>query len=175
MGVSREVFYKVGGFSGMQVAEDIDLSMRLHEAGYKTALIPDAYVFHKRKSNFKKFYKQLFMHGKGRIDLFLRHKQALKLVHLFPTFFAIYLVCSLLSLFINLHLFLLMIIPGLTYLTALLIHASIQNNNIYIGILSMCASFIMLWSYGTGLLNNFIKRIIFKTGKDSEKSIILKN
>jgi len=175
MGVSREAFYKVGGFSGMQVAEDIDLSMRLHKAGYKTELIPDAYVFHKRKSNFKKFYKQLFMHGKGRIDLFIRHRDALKLVHLFPTFFVIYLICSLLMMLLNFQLFLLMIIPVLTYLAALLIHASIQNNSMYIGILSMFTSFIMLWSYGTGLLNNFIKRIIFKKGKDSEKSIVLKN
>ena len=175
MGVSRESFFAIGGFSGMQVAEDIDLSMRLHKAGFTTALIPDAFVYHKRKTNFKKFHKQLLMHGKGRIDLYLRHKDALKLVHLFPTFFDIYLVITFLTIFIKPEIFICFFSLIVFYFLLLLFHATWLNKKISIGLLSTIASFIMLWAYGNGLFINFIKRIIFKKGSDSKKSVILKN
>ena len=78
MGIRRNAFFQVGGYSGMQVAEDIDLSMRIQKAGYETALIHEAFVYHRRKANFKLFFKQLYFHGKGRIDLHLKHGDALK-------------------------------------------------------------------------------------------------
>jgi cellulose synthase/poly-beta-1,6-N-acetylglucosamine synthase-like glycosyltransferase len=107
MGVRREAFFNIGGYSGMQVAEDIDLSMRLLKAGYTTALIPEAFVYHRRKANFYKFYKQLFFHGKGRIDLHLKHGDALKFVHLLPSFFVLYLIAGILTVFFSRFLFLL--------------------------------------------------------------------
>ncbi len=175
MGIKRDVFFHVGGFSGMQVAEDIDLSMRLHKAGYSTTLISEAFVYHKRKTNFRKFYKQLFMHGKGRIDLYVRHRDALKVVHLIPTFFVIGLIGTFLFFFVNAWLFQVAISLLSMYFICILLHAVYFYQNIFTGILSVYASFIMLWAYGCGLMINFIRRIIFKKGSDSQKSVILKN
>jgi len=89
MGIQRDAFFKVGGYSGMQVAEDIDLSMRLIKAGYKTALISGAFVYHRRKASIPIFWKQLYFHGKGRIDLHIKHGNALKPVHMLPSLFVL--------------------------------------------------------------------------------------
>ena len=43
MGVRREVYQKLGGFSKMRFGEDIDFSYRIVEAGYKTRLFPTAW------------------------------------------------------------------------------------------------------------------------------------
>ena len=48
MGFSKEVYDRVGGFADM-FGEDIDLSLRIRDAGFTTALFRDAYVYHKSK------------------------------------------------------------------------------------------------------------------------------
>lgn len=175
MGINKEVFFKVGGFSGMQVAEDIDLSMRLHKAGYSTALIPDAYVYHKRKSNFKKFYKQLFMHGKGRVDLYMKHSDAIKPVHLLPTAFVFFLAFMPLYFAICVYLgYTAVIVLGL-YLLAVLVDASTQNKSLTIGLQSTWASLILLAAYGLGLAYNVVKRILLNDRKETIKAAELKN
>jgi cellulose synthase/poly-beta-1,6-N-acetylglucosamine synthase-like glycosyltransferase len=35
MGVNKEIFLKIGGFSEMRIGEDPDLSMTIWEKGYK--------------------------------------------------------------------------------------------------------------------------------------------
>ena len=82
---AESVFNALGGFSGLKVSEDIDLSIRLFKNGYRIGLIEEAYVYHKRRSTFYKFFRQVFSFGSGRIDLQLRHGNALKLVHLLPS------------------------------------------------------------------------------------------
>lgn len=174
MGISREVFRVTGGFSTMQVAEDIELSARIDKAGFKKALIPDAFVYHKRKSNFKKFWKQLKMHGKGRIDLYMRHKEELKPVHFLPTMFVLALFLSLLIALACWSWGKFLLLFWGAYVLALLIDSSIQNKSFYIGILSTWASLIMLTSYGIGLLQNMWKRLILKQNKEIDKDLILK-
>lgn len=174
MGIKRDVFFSIGGFSGMQVAEDIDISMRLLKAGYSTALIPEAFVYHRRKSTLRKFFKQLFMHGKGRIDLYIRHRDALKLVHCLPSLFVLYLIIGTLLSFFNTLWAAFFAGTLFIYAVSLFIDATVQNKSAYVGFLSMVASFEMLIAYGLGLMKNFIARIILKSNKDSIKDTILK-
>ena len=174
MGISKIVFNKVGGFSGMQVAEDIDISMRLHKSGFKTALIADAFVYHKRKSNFRKFYKQLFMHGKGRIDLHIRHGNALRLIHLIPTFFVFFIVFGVFTILLSKIIFLIYISFLLLFTLLLLFDGTIKNKSCLIGILCVFASYLQLIAYGLGIAYNIIVRMIFGNKKESEKSVILK-
>ena len=47
MGIRRDVYERLGGFSGMRYGEDIDFSIRIMEAGYRTRLFPSAWVYHK--------------------------------------------------------------------------------------------------------------------------------
>jgi cellulose synthase/poly-beta-1,6-N-acetylglucosamine synthase-like glycosyltransferase len=174
MGVRREAFFKVGEYRGMQVGEDIDLSMRLQKAGYQTALIDDAFVYHRRKATLYKFYKQLYFHGKGRIDLHLKHSDALKLVHLLPGFFVIYLITGLAMAAFSKSLFILFLISVAIYIFAVFTEASIGNRNLWVGILSIITTFEMLIAYGFGLWRNIILRIALRKGGDSKKELLLK-
>jgi cellulose synthase/poly-beta-1,6-N-acetylglucosamine synthase-like glycosyltransferase len=174
MGMHRDAFFKVGGYSGMQVAEDIDLSMRLIKAGYKTALIPEAFVYHRRKASIKIFWKQLYFHGKGRIDLHLKHGDALKPVHLLPSFFVLDVITALiLGIFWQVFWYLLALGLGV-YALAALIDSTIQNRSIWVGILSVITSFELLFAYGLGVWRNIFVRMVFKKGTDSKKSVELK-
>lgn len=174
MGVRREAFFKVGGYKGMQVGEDIDLSMRLQKAGYETTLIDNAFVYHRRRATLYKFYKQLYFHGKGRIDLHLRHGDALKLVHLLPGFFIIYLIAGFAIGVFSSLLFMLFLYTILLYALAIFIDAGIRNKSIWVALLSIVTSFEMLIAYGIGLWRNIILRMILRKGSDSKKELILK-
>ena len=89
MGIRREVYQKLGGFSKMRFGEDIDFSYRIVEAGYRTQLIPKAWVWHKRRTDFRKFFRQVYNSGIARINLEKRHPGTLKLVHLLPMVFIV--------------------------------------------------------------------------------------
>ena len=89
MGIRREVYHELGGFSKMRFGEDIDFSYRIVEAGYQTALLPDAWVWHKRRTDFRKFFRQVFNSGIARINLTKRHPGTLKYVHVLPAIFTV--------------------------------------------------------------------------------------
>lgn len=174
MGISREAFFKVGGYSGMQVAEDIDLSMRLLKAGYTTALIPEAFVYHRRKSSVYKFYKQLYFHGKGRIDLHVKHGDALKPVHLLPSFFVLYLLAGIiLSVFFPLIRYLFLGSLAL-YVLAVFVDSTARNRSLSVGFVSVLTALELLIAYGLGVWRNLFVRLVFKRGGDSKKELVLK-
>lgn len=174
MGIKRDVFFKVGGYSGMQVAEDIDLSMRIQKAGHQTALIHEAFVFHRRKATFYKFFKQLYFHGKGRIDLHLKHGDALKIVHMLPSFFVLYLLVGIVSIFFSKLLYILFIGTFILYILAVFIDSFIQNKSAKVGVLSIFTALELLIAYGIGVWRNIFVRMILKKGTDSKKELILK-
>ena len=98
MGVRREVYQALGGFSKMRFGEDIDFSIRIFKGGYKCRLFPGAWVYHKRRTDLKKFFKQVHNSGIARINLYKKYPESLKLVHLLPAAFtlgvALSVVCS---------------------------------------------------------------------------------
>ena len=174
MGIHRDAFFKVGGYSGMQVAEDIDLSMRLIKAGYKTALISEAFVYHRRKASVKIFWKQLYFHGKGRIDLHLKHGDALKLVHMLPSLLVLdVLIAAGLGFIWPVFWYILAGGVGL-YAFIAFIDSTIQNRSLGAGFLSIITSFELLFAYGLGVWRNIIVRMVIKKGADSKKSVELK-
>ena len=174
MGISKEAFIKIGGFSGLKVAEDIDVSMRFQNAGYKAALITNAYVYHKRKANFLKFSVQLSLHGKARIDLFKRHRNSLKPLYFLPSLFVLYLLTGISTVLYCNYCFTFFLISIVTYIVLLFIDASIRNKNLIVGLLGTYASILMLIAYGTGFIRNFIKRVIFKSKKESIRPLTIK-
>jgi glycosyltransferase involved in cell wall biosynthesis len=162
MGVSREVWEKVGGFILTRLGEDIEYSIRIHENGFKIGLIPAAKVYHKRRTSFAQFYKQLHFFGRARINIYKHFPAELKLVHFFPALFTLGLGFTLLC-----NVF----YPPLAYLCNFLIllffvliffHAWQVNKSIKIAFLSVVASFIQLTAYGLGFIQDFFKRIIVK-------------
>jgi glycosyltransferase involved in cell wall biosynthesis len=174
MGIRKDVFLALGGFSGLKVSEDIDLSMRLYQHGYRVGLLEQIYVFHKRRSTFYKFFRQVFSFGSGRIDLQLRHRNALKVVHVLPSLFVIYNVFGLLVGLFSAEVLLIWLASVMLYALAILVDATLQNHSIRVGLISVYASFIMLTGYGLGMLKAFISRIILKSDQESQKPEITK-
>lgn len=161
MGFSKAVFESTGGFAEMRFGEDIDMSIRLMKAGFSTVLIPEAYVYHKRRSTWRQFYKQVHNSGIARINLYKRHPESLKLLHFFPAAFTLFVLMAFVSLLITL---LPLALLGL-YLTLIFIDASIRNGSLVVGFKAILASFIQLFSYGLGFLKAFYRRLILGKGE----------
>ncbi|WP_321519897.1 glycosyltransferase [uncultured Bacteroides sp.] len=158
MGVKRDVYMKLEGFSKMRFGEDIDFSIRIFKSNYICRLFPDAWVYHKRRTDLRKFFKQVHNSGIARINLFKKYPESLKLVHLLPAVFT----AGLLFLLIVSCLTLLGIIPILFYALIILIDASLQTRKFKIGLISVVASFIQLTGYGSGFILAWWKRVVLK-------------
>lgn len=166
MGIRREVYQELGGFTKMRFGEDIDFSYRIVEAGYKTALIPEAWVWHKRRTDFRKFFRQVYNSGIARINLEKRHPGTLKLVHLLPTVFTLgvigLLLCTAILLFWASCLSLLALSPIVLYCLIICTDSSILNKSLWVGLLSIPAAFVQLMGYGLGFIESWWKRCILK-------------
>ena len=176
MGIRRDVYLQLGGFSKMRFGEDIDFSYRIVEAGYQPRLFPSAWVWHKRRTDFRKFFRQVYNSGIARINLEKRHPGTLKLVHLLPMVFTIgvialvlisafgrammhydapnwqswYWVCALPWL------------PILFYSLVIFLDSSIRNKSLKVGLLSVPAAFVQLMGYGFGFIESWWKRCVRK-------------
>ncbi|MDD2279366.1 MAG: glycosyltransferase [Bacteroidales bacterium] len=161
MGISKEVFEKTGGFSKMRFGEDIDFSLRILEAGFTTRLFSKAFVFHKRRTNFRQFYKQVFNSGIARINLYLLHPKSLKIVHLLPSVFAVGMTMVVIA---ALFLPLLILIP-LLYCFLVFFHSLVANKSIGVAALSIAAAWIQLFGYGLGFIKAIWLRLILNKGE----------
>lgn len=159
MGISKEAFLASGGFGNIHPGEDPDLSIRLWKMGYGTMLFADAYVYHKRRINWKKFYIQVNKFGKARPILDLWHPEHMKITFVFPALFIIGLAISLIVLLINVRLLLYLYI---LYFVLVFVFSAVQSKNIKIGGLSVIAAFIQFYGYGTGYLISFAKIHVLK-------------
>jgi cellulose synthase/poly-beta-1,6-N-acetylglucosamine synthase-like glycosyltransferase len=161
MGIRREVFKAVGGYSDFRCGEDIELSIRIIKAGYSTGLLPEAYVYHKRRTNFAKFYKQVFRFGAARINLYVRHKEELKLTHFFPSIFTLYWVSLPIQFLIYIPLGIISTIFLGIYKMLIFIDSTRQSHSVRVGYLSVLAAFVQLTGYGFGFFRNAIVVFIF--------------
>jgi len=158
MGVKRDVYMNLEGFSKMRFGEDIDFSIRIFKNNYKCRLFPDAWVYHKRRTDLKKFFKQVHNSGIARINLFKKYPESLKLVHLLPAAFTVGLLFLLAVSCLSLW----GLIPILFYALIILLDSSFQNKSIKIGAISIIASFIQLTGYGSGFIRAWWKRVVLK-------------
>lgn len=156
MGFSKTVFEKTNGFSKMRFGEDVDMSLRIIENGFSTTLIKDAAVYHKRRVDYKKFFKQVFNSGIARINLYKRHPQSLKLVHFLPAGFTIGLSFLLILSVFRIY----FLLPIGIFIVLIFLDSFRLNKNLYVALLSVISSFIQLIAYGLGFIKSFFKRII---------------
>lgn len=152
MGISREVFQKTGGYKITRMGEDIEFSIRINRAGFTSVLIEDAYVYHKRRTNFVQFFRQLHFFGRARINIKRFYPDELKLFHFFPAVFLAGL-CASLTLFLVSSGLLLFIY--FLYACLLFTHALLQEKNVHVAFLAVAAGFIQLTAYGTGFVREF--------------------
>ncbi|MBO4721047.1 MAG: glycosyltransferase [Prevotella sp.] len=174
MGIRRDVYHQLGGFSKMRFGEDIDFSYRIVEAGHKTRLFPEAWVWHKRRTDFRKFFRQVYNSGIARINLTKRHPGTLKLVHLLPTVFTVGVIGLILISavgralmhYVDRDQFYWMCfapwIPILFYSLIIFVDSSIRNRSLWVGLLSIPAAFVQLMGYGLGFIESWWKRCVLK-------------
>ncbi len=173
MGIRRDVYQELGGFSKMRFGEDIDFSIRIFKAGKLCRLFPEAWVWHKRRTDFRKFWKQVYNSGIARINLYKKYPDSLKLVHLLPMVFTVGTTCLLLLILSGLFLLCIPIIniigsllvmigliPLLLYSIIICVDSTMQNNSLKIGLLSIAAAFIQLTGYGCGFISAWWKRCV---------------
>lgn len=170
MGIARKVWEQTGGFKLSRRSEDIEFSIRMIRQGFKVGLIADAFVYHKRRSNFKQFYTQTYNFGKGRIDIAQLYPEELKPVHLLPAVFTMALV-----LLLALNLLSVVFVSGVTwlyyltwgcnfllllYVASLFFHSFSKTKSIVVAGLSVLAAFTQLIAYGCGLMRNYLDRVL---------------
>lgn len=167
MGYSREVYDRVGGFREM-FSEDIDMSTRIRQAGFSIGLIRDAAVYHKRRIDFRKFWRQVHIFGRSRITLKLLYPDSLKLVHTLPALAVIIgVVFVALGIFVSPW----WLLPIGIYLVALFIAALISTRSPNIALRAVPASVVQIAGYGTGFIRAYFTKIILGRGRDINEEI----
>lgn len=170
MGFSRRVYDKVGGFREM-FSEDIDMSTRIRLAGFTIGLIPDAPVWHKRRVDFKKFFRQVYVFGMSRITLKLLYPDSLKLVHALPAVFVLGCVfLILMGIFVSPW----WLLPLAVYFLAIFVSALISTKSLKIAVLALPASAIQLGGYGMGFIKAFTTKILLGKGRDINEEILIR-
>ena len=167
MGYSRAVYDRVGGFREM-FSEDIDMSTRIRNAGFSVGLIRPAYVWHKRRVDFKKFFRQVHVFGMSRITLKLLYPGSLKLVHTLPAVVVLgCVVLVLLGVFVSAW----FLLPLAVYFLAIFACALVKTKSLNVALLSVPASAIQLFGYGTGFIKAWIEKIVLGRGRNIEEEI----
>ncbi len=192
MGIRRSLYRQLDGFSSMRFGEDIDLSLRIYKSNANCRLFPDAWVWHKRRTDFKKFFRQVHNSGIARINLMKRHPGSLKLVHLLPAVFtlgvfaclfllliggglAVLTLCPNVAIHYNLGMALTLagLVPLLLFSFVVFVDSSFRNKSCKVGVLSIWASFIQLLGYGTGFLRAWWLRCV--CGRNEELQAFKEN
>lgn len=160
MGISREVWEKTGGFILTRLGEDIEFSIRVQSLGFKIGLIPDAIVYHKRRTSFIQFYKQLHFFGRARINIYKHFPAELKLVHFIPAVFTLGLFFTLITNLLQLPIANLCNILIAIIILLIFFHSQSVNKSVKVALLSIIAAFIQLTAYGLGFMQDLWKRVI---------------
>lgn len=166
MGFSRQVYEKVGGFREM-FSEDIDMSTRIRLAGFSIMLFPDVAVYHKRRVDFRKFWRQVHVFGMSRITLQLLYPGSMKAVHWLPALFVIGAVAMIVWAFFWKW----ALVPLLIYILALWIWGMISTRSLKIGTMGVGAAMVQLCGYGTGFIRAYVWKIILGHGRDIDDEI----
>lgn len=153
MGISKEAFDKTGGFGQIHPGEDPDLTFRIWKVGYTTRLFPKAFVYHKRRIDWNKFYIQVNKFGMVRPILNKWHKGTAKLTYWFPTLFILGLLASILMALGGIILPLAIVIA---YFLLLFLDASIKNKSVKVALLAIFAALTQFTGYGIGFLKSTI-------------------
>ncbi len=157
MGIRREVYQRIGGFHFDRFAEDIEFSVRMKKAGFRIGLIPEAYVYHRRRTDFSQFFRQVSNFGAGRVMVGKAHPGQVKITHWFPALFLIGLLLLPVVAFISLPLGLAGLMAYMAYLVVVSIDAWFKTESIAVALLSIPATLIQLTGYGSGFLKQKLK------------------
>lgn len=166
-GFSRRVYERVGGFREM-FSEDIDMSTRIRRAGFNIALFTDVKVYHKRRVDLRKFWRQVHVFGMSRITLQLLYPGSMKAVHWAPAVFTVGAAAMiLLAIFWRWW----CILPLAAYLLAVWVCAVAATRSLRVGTMGLVASVVQLLGYGTGFIRAYTWKILLRHGRDEAQEV----
>lgn len=157
MGISKEVFLNTGGFKFDRFAEDIEFSLRMKKLGFRVGYINDAFVYHKRRTNFKQFFWQVFNFGRGRVLVNRVHPGAVKTTHWLPAFFIIGLVSMVVFLPLDRRISAFIGILYFIYILILSVFAYRKTESMRVALLAGPAAIVQLIGYGAGFLREMFR------------------
>ncbi|GAB3885030.1 glycosyltransferase [Spirosoma agri] len=158
MGLSRQVWETIGGYRLSRMGEDIEFAIRIIENNFRTGLIPDAFIYHKRRTSFGQFFRQLRFFGRARINISRYYPNELKFVHAIPALFTLFVFSIPLWALISPILFWLAVSVVVLIALLIFIDATRKERSMKIGLLSVRAAFTQLIGYGVGFLGEGWKR-----------------
>lgn len=176
MGIRRDVYMRLGGFSKMRFGEDIDFSIRIFKAGCRCRLFPEAWVWHKRRTDLRKFFRQVYNSGIARINLYKKYPESLKPVHLLPMVFTVGVIALVLISAVgrvlmhydDLHRWYWLCaapwLPIIAYAIIIFTDATRRFRSARIGAIAIAAAFTQLMGYGFGFISAWWKRCVM--GRD---------
>ena len=163
MGISRKVYEATGGFKITRMGEDIEFSIRCISLGFKSGLIPKAFIYHKRRTDFRQFYNQLHFFGRARINISRFFPKELKPVHFFPFLFFCYYVLTGLALLFFPSLGVLLFCGIIIYSLLVFFSAIINTKDYRIALLAIFAANIQLFAYGKGFAEEGLRKWLSNT------------
>ena len=169
MGFSRKVYEAVGDFKDM-MGEDIDLSIRIRNAGFKIRLIRPVFVYHKRRIDMSRFYKQVNNFGQARIWLQILHPGSLKIVHAAPALMLLFGVALLVA---SVFCPWLLLLP-LLYVMLIFGDSLLKNRSLKVASLSVVAAAVQITGYGMGFLNALWFKMILRRPLETKKNLTKK-
>ncbi|MCK9611499.1 MAG: glycosyltransferase [Bacteroidales bacterium] len=154
MGISRKVFETIGGMGGLRHGQDMEFSGRIYNSGFKVGLIADAFVYHKRRTSLKRFYKQVFNWGVARVNLGKMDKQMFKPIHFIPAlliaFFLLFVIITPFPFFPKWLWFI--AAAGITFLVTIAFFQSLAKyKSLKTSLLSIITLYIQIIAYGLGM------------------------
>lgn len=168
MGVHREIVQQIGGFGELRHGQDIEYSHRIIKSGAKVIYIPEAVVYHKRRTSLIKFFKQVFNWGAARINLYKVDTTMLEPLHFMPavaTWFIV-LVTFFAFLFNPIYqIWKISISLALSVLILSGVDAAIRWKSISTGLLVPIVMGLQITGYGLGFTCALIRRVIFNQGE----------
>lgn len=166
MGFRREIYQEVGGFREM-FSEDIDMSTRIKASGREAVLLPEVRVYHKRRGNLAKFWRQVHVFGMSRVTLQLMYPGSMKAVHCLPALMTAGGGAVVVAAFWQPWL---LMLPGV-YVGALWTDALRKMKSLKLASLATAASVVQILGYGSGFIRSFVWKILLRHGRDPEQEI----
>ena len=159
MGISKRAFEASNGFGSIHPGEDPDLSIRIKSLGFQSKLIPTAFVFHKRRISWLKFYKQVYKFGMVRPILNQWHPKSKNITYWFPSLFCLGLIVSVVLFFLNISWGL---VTYILYFILAFLLALFSTKSVVVSVLSLGAIMVQFFGYGYGFLKSNIVMLLSK-------------
>jgi glycosyltransferase involved in cell wall biosynthesis len=168
MGVRREWVDKIGFFNELRHGQDIEFSHRIMKSGARIAYIPQAVVFHKRRTSLTKFFRQVFNWGVARINLYMIDRHMLEPLHFAPAIaFWIVVAVTVIAFLVKPFYvtYKIFICFCLCVLVITSVHAGIRWRSVMTGLLIPLVTVMQVSGYGLGFSFAFFQRVIRRKGE----------